>query len=160
VWLACRCHKRKREWNSDWSFPEGQSLQTCILSVFLVYAREAIELGKKGVWTVDQVRAQALEGLGLITLEIGFKRDYHTFIERNGGSITPETQREFEATTEWEQFEDELLGLAESARHRTVARAGFARDATRDWTSYILAPPAGLESPATNSGRGATAMPL
>jgi hypothetical protein len=39
---AGRLHdKRKREWKSDWSFPEGQSLQTCILSVFLVYAREA-----------------------------------------------------------------------------------------------------------------------
>src|ERR1700720_9934 len=107
---AGRAHdQRKKDWHSDWTFPQERSLQTYILNVFLVYAREAIELGKKGVWTVDQVRAQVLEGLGLITLEIGFKRDYHTFIERNGGSITPETQREFEATTEWEQFEDELL---------------------------------------------------
>jgi hypothetical protein len=104
--------KRKRQWKSDWPFPERHSLMACILNVFLTYAREAIDLGKSGVWGVDKVREEALEGLRLITIEVSFKRDYHFFIETNGGDIRPETQREFEATTEWHQFEDELLVLA------------------------------------------------
>jgi DNA-binding Xre family transcriptional regulator len=112
---AGRLHdKRKADWDSDWPFPLHRSLQENILTVFLVYAREPIELGRKGVWTVDQVRSQALERLRHITLEIKFKRNYDSFTEWNSGSIRPETQREFEATAEWRQFEDELLALAES----------------------------------------------
>jgi DNA-binding Xre family transcriptional regulator len=125
---AGRLHdKRKAEWDSDWPFPLHRSLQENILTVFLVYAREAIELGRRGVWTVDQVRSQALDGLRHITLEIKFKRNYDNFTEWNSGSIRPETQREFEATAEWRQFEDELLALAESlqrpAGNHTSAQA-------------------------------------
>ena len=64
---------------------------------------------------MDQVRAQALEGLRLITIEIGSQRNYN-FIEPAGWSIRRETQQEFEATTEWQEFEDELLALADSKR--------------------------------------------
>ena len=113
---AGRAHdKRKTEWHTDFAFPLERSLQTYILSVFLVYAREAIELGKKGVWTVDQVRAQALEGLRLITIHIGSQRNY-SFIEQSGFCIKRETQQEFEATSEWQEFEDKLLALADSVR--------------------------------------------
>jgi len=146
---AGRLHdKRKREWNSDPPFRQRESLQKCILSVFLVYAREAIELGKNGVWTVDQVRAQALEGLRLITIEVAFKYNYDLLIERSGSDISRETRREFEASPEWEQFEDELLVLAESAAKHPIA-LGPAVSTPRDWASSILAPPAAsIEPPA------------
>jgi hypothetical protein len=110
---AGRLHdERRRQWKSDWSFPERQSLTTCILTVFLTYARAAIELGASGIWRVDEVRKEALEGLRLITIEVSFKRDYRLFFESGGGSINYETQREFESTAEWHAFEDELLALA------------------------------------------------
>jgi hypothetical protein len=110
---AVRLHDaRKRRSNPGWSFPERQSLTACILSVFLVYAREAIKLGQSGVWGVDRVRQRALEGLRLITIELGYRRDYDHFIERGGCNLSVETQREFETTTRWYQFEDALLALA------------------------------------------------
>lgn len=111
---AGRLHdKRKREWESDWTFPERQSLLTCILSIFLAYAREAIALGKSGVWRVDQVRQEAMEGLRLITIEMSSQKGYHSFLEIGSGYISTETHRELETAPEWRQFEDELLGLAE-----------------------------------------------
>jgi hypothetical protein len=116
-----RHEDRKREWRSDWPFPDEESVRTCILEVFLVYAREAIELGRSGVWTADRVRLEAIEGLRCITIDIGSKTDYHHFIERNGGSITREARRAFEATNEWRQFEDGLLALAESRQAETRA---------------------------------------
>jgi hypothetical protein len=64
---------------------------------------------------VDQVRAQALEGLRLIAIEIGSRRNY-SFIEQGGWSIGRETQQELERTTEWREFEDELLALAEASQ--------------------------------------------
>lgn len=110
---SLRLHdERGRQWKSDWQFPERQSLATCILTIFLAYARAAIELGTSGIWSVDRVRTQALEGLRLITIGICFKRNYHYFIESGGGGIRYETQREFEATAEWRDFEDEILTLA------------------------------------------------
>jgi hypothetical protein len=103
--------ERKRQWNSHWPFPERQSLTTWILKVFLAYARAVIELGDR-IWTVDEVRRQALEGLRLITLEISFKKDYHLFIESGSGHIRSETLREFAKSNEWREFEDDLLALA------------------------------------------------
>jgi hypothetical protein len=104
--------EKSRQWKSNRSFPERQNLATCILTIFLAYARAAIELGTNGIWSVDNVRQQSLEGLRLITIEVSFKRGYHLFIESGGGDIESKTLREFEATSEWRQFEDELLALA------------------------------------------------
>ncbi len=110
---AVRLHdERKRQWESSWSFPESESLRKCILSVFLIYARKAIELRASGVWTVDQVRQEALEGVRVITVEVGYRRNYRSFLDTPSGYIRAEAQREFEATTEWRQFEDELLAHA------------------------------------------------
>jgi len=48
---AGRLHdERKRQWKSEWSFPEHESLSKRILSVFLAYVRGTIDLGKSGVW--------------------------------------------------------------------------------------------------------------
>jgi hypothetical protein len=116
---AGRSHaERKRQWKTDWPFPQQQSLTSCILSIFLTYAREAIELGRRGLWSMDKVREEALEGLRLITLQVSHKWDYDFFTEGNSGYISRATQREFEATATWEQFEDELLALAKQHRRQ------------------------------------------
>jgi hypothetical protein len=63
---SLRLHdERGRQWKSDWQFPERQSLATCILTIFITYARAAIELGTSGIWSVDKVRTEALGGLRL-----------------------------------------------------------------------------------------------
>jgi hypothetical protein len=105
--------KAKQDWESDWPFDDAGSVQTWILSVFLVYARQAISLGTTDVWAVDKVRDQALDGLRLITIEVGYATGFDYWIEW-GGSINSKIMRRFEAAPEWRQFEDELLALAES----------------------------------------------
>ncbi len=114
LFRAGRLHNERTRGYPDRHFRQHRSLETFILSVFLVYARKAIELGTKGVWTVDYVQAQALEGLRRITNEITLKRNYPTFVDEYTWHIRREAQRDFEATSEWKQFEDELLVLAES----------------------------------------------
>jgi hypothetical protein len=52
--------KAKQDWDSDWPFDNARSVRAWILSVFLVYARQVIDLGAQDVWTVDRVRAVAL----------------------------------------------------------------------------------------------------
>src|ERR1700733_2281425 len=111
---AGRLHdERKQNWRSKWSFSDRESLAAYILGVFLVYAHEAIELGKSEAWAVDQVRRQALEGLRLITNRVSHQKNYHVFIDSGGYHISPDTQREFETTVEWRRFEDDLLAFAE-----------------------------------------------
>jgi hypothetical protein len=105
--------ERKRKRLSEWSIPERQSLIKCIMSVFLTYAHAAIELGKSNVWRVDQVRRQALEGLETIAMRVATGRDCRKLFITWRGDIRPEAQRDFEATTEWREFKDELLALAE-----------------------------------------------
>jgi hypothetical protein len=85
------------------------------MSIFLVYAREAIEMGRKGVWGVDKVRAEAVEGFRRITIDSTYKVGDFTYWT-DGGAILRETQRAFETMDEWRQFEDELLELAKSRR--------------------------------------------
>ena len=104
---------RKQQWKSDWPFDDGQSLKTCILETFAAYAREAIALGRHGVWTVDEVRTQALEGLRLITIEVVAQTDYTHFVGWRG-YLDSKLQREYEASAEWKEFQDALLALAES----------------------------------------------
>jgi hypothetical protein len=135
---ARRHEDRKRQWASDWPFPSGESVRTCIVEAFLAYALQTIDLGKSGTWTIDKVRLEALEGLRLITIEIGSKTGYEHFIERGGGSITPEGRRTFEATSEWCQFEDGLLALADSKKESGLGAVRLAAvSTTRPFNSLI-----------------------
>jgi hypothetical protein len=113
-----RHNKAKEEWDSDWPFDDARNLRACVMRVFLVYALEAIELGRRGVWGMDKVRAVALEGLRRITIDATYKvGDFQYWID--GGYITLEIQRGFEAMDEWREFEDELLELAKSRPGQT-----------------------------------------
>jgi hypothetical protein len=103
---------RKKSWDSQWSFPERESLTMCITTVFLRFAQQAIALGRAQCWTADEVRKQALRGLRLLTIEISNKFGYSSFIESYGGGLTREALREFEATEQWRRFEDEFYSFA------------------------------------------------
>jgi hypothetical protein len=101
---------------SDRTYRHHESLRTCILTVFRVYGRQAIKLGQNGVWTPDEVLAEALEGLRRLTIEITTKRNHYAFLVPEVWTITRESQLQFKASTEWKQFEEELLVLADSKR--------------------------------------------
>ena len=73
------------------SFELEAGLRRYILRQFGVFVREACKLGKKGIWTVDDVETAALEFL-------------------RGATIEPEVQRQFERSDEWRQFQAALLG--------------------------------------------------
>jgi hypothetical protein len=108
--------RAKKDWDSDWPFDNACHVRTWILHVFLVYARQVINLGAKDVWTVDRVLAEALEGLRLIAIEVAYPAGFGYWVDNWGGSIKSDVMSQLEATTEWAQFEDELLVLAESKR--------------------------------------------
>jgi len=128
--------KARQEWNSDWPFDDDKSVRTWILSIFLVYARQAIHLGAQDVWDLEEVRTQALEGLRLIMIAVVHTVGLGYWIDNWGGHIKSDVMRKFEAAPEWEQFEDELLALAESKAGG--ARAGDGPDALDEPTPVDL----------------------
>jgi len=117
--------------SSDRTYRHHESLRTCILTVFRVYGHEAIKLGRNGVWTPDEVLAEALEGLRRLTIEITTKRNHYAFLVPEVWIITRETQLQFQASTEWKQFEDELLALAD-LKGRASETAGLEVAAIED----------------------------
>ena len=117
--------KAKQDWQGDRPFDDEPSARTCILSVFLVYARQAIALGVQDVWTVEKVRANAMEGLRLIIIAAASSLDCGHWLGW-GGSIQPDILRALEASPEWQRFQDDLLVLAESKAE--VAPDGDDRD--------------------------------
>jgi hypothetical protein len=92
-----------------------------ILRVFLAFAREACALGKQGTWTVDRIRSETDEFLRRFTIEAYYDkghdrsgRRFRDMISHWNGSLLPEVTQEFQKSGEWRQFEEELLGVAES----------------------------------------------
>jgi hypothetical protein len=99
---------------------DEENLQKYILRVFLVFAKQACELGAQGQWAVDRIRSEAGEFLRRFTIrayyESGFDkkgRKLREMASHWNGTILPEVQREFEKSQEWQQFEKELLAVAE-----------------------------------------------
>jgi hypothetical protein len=90
--------ERKQACNPNWSFSVDRSLRTYILKVFLAYAHEAIEVGKRGIWAADEVRSQAMEGLRLIATLVEVNLKHPHFIQPRGRDIRAEVLREFAAT--------------------------------------------------------------
>jgi hypothetical protein len=96
------------------------ALRVYILQVFLSFAEGAFELGRQGVWSIDQVEAHAREFLRRTAIEanaeMGFNRAGHKLRSMVGnwdGHILPEIQQKLEKTPEWKQYTDGLLELAE-----------------------------------------------
>jgi hypothetical protein len=101
----------------------GKSLKTYILEVFRVYANEVIKLGELGIWTVDQVRREALEGLRLTTNAVCSGTRFGYWIGSWGG-LEAEFEKEMTKSAEWTHFEDQLLELADrEASKNSVAQS-------------------------------------
>ena len=141
------------------------ALHTYILQVFLSFAAEALELGRKGVWSADRVEGEAREFLRRTTIEAGaekgFERSGHqlpAMISNWGGAILPEVQREFEKSAEWKRFRDGLLEVAELQADRATpgSRPGIAEAFPR---RTGVAATAGVQKPACPDP-GEAARPL
>jgi hypothetical protein len=97
-------------------------LRSYILRPFIVFVREACRLGQKGIWHVDRIEEAALEFLRLSTIDAVYNKGRHKSGEPIGhdwtnnwnGGIQPAVQRAFERSPIWKQYEDLLLGVAET----------------------------------------------
>ncbi len=85
---------------------DQENLRKYILRVFLVFAKQACELGTQGQWAVDRVREEANEFLRRFTIraycDSGFDQQGRKLREMTShwnGSILPEVRREFEKVT-------------------------------------------------------------
>jgi hypothetical protein len=108
-----------REW-------DRQEFHNYILRVFLAFAREACELGKVGIWTVDRVRSEVDEFLRRFTIEAYYEKGCDRFGEKFpkmtgdwGGGLLLDVEQLFHRADEWRQFEDELLAVAEQVAGST-----------------------------------------
>jgi hypothetical protein len=99
-------------------FDPTRSAREWVMNVFLAWARAAIKLGKEGIWEIDEVSEASFEGLRLITIEVSSTCGLRYWVSNWNGSVTSDRMREFQSTSQWRQFEDELLVLAESMAGR------------------------------------------
>jgi hypothetical protein len=102
------------------SATDEENFRKYVLRVFLVFAKEACKLGAHGSWTMDRVRAETDEFLRLFTIQAYYEdghdkqgRELPKMISHMDGSILPEVRRKFRSSAEWQQFEGELLAVAE-----------------------------------------------
>jgi hypothetical protein len=125
--------ERKSPVPSDWTPQRWDqcTLYAYILRVFLVFAREACQLGRDGVWTVDQVREEAEGFLRVFAMESYYERGRDrtgarlpNILNRYNEDLRSEVYSEFRASEEWNQFERGLLTLAELQGSRAAAGAG------------------------------------
>jgi hypothetical protein len=100
-----------------------QELRKYILRQFLVFVREAIKLGKRGIWHVDRVENFALEFLRLATIDAVYDKGRgfgKSWISHWNGSLTSVISRQFEKSSEWQQYQDVLLQVAEGQEAGTA----------------------------------------
>ncbi|MGB9457519.1 MAG: hypothetical protein WCB12_15835 [Bryobacteraceae bacterium] len=94
-----------------------EQIRKYILRQFLVFVREASKLGKAGIWRVDRVESDALEFLRHATIDAVYsKRPWlgDRWISRMTGQLTSEILRQFEKSSEWPQYQEMLLEVAEA----------------------------------------------
>jgi hypothetical protein len=105
-----------------------EQLRKYILRQLLVFVQEASKLNK--IWPVDKIEKAALEFLRRATIDAVYEKGLGSgrlWISRTSGSLTSEICRQFEKSSEWQQFEDMLLRLAEGEEPRKVTepRRGY-----------------------------------
>ncbi|MFN7998613.1 MAG: hypothetical protein U0Q18_33630 [Bryobacteraceae bacterium] len=94
-------------------------LKRYVLRVFAAFGREALSLGRQGLWDVDRVEREAREFLRQTVIRAyadkGVDRAGHRLHRLTGdfGYLRLEAQRELEASPEWGQFQDGMLEVAE-----------------------------------------------
>jgi hypothetical protein len=120
-----------------WPNPQHHlNLKLYVAQVCASFAHEACELGKKGSWTVGEVRehtehflcdffceAEEHEGHDEEGRRLGSLIGNDWFGACGGDSIRPLVLRQFEGTNHWQQFELELLKLAQAQSAKPAADA-------------------------------------
>jgi hypothetical protein len=94
-----------------------QDLRKYVLRQFLVFVREASKFGKRGIWHVDRVEDFALEFLRRATIDAVYDKGRgcgKSWISDWSGSLTSVISRQFEESSEWQQYQDMLLQVAEA----------------------------------------------
>ncbi len=113
---------------SRWTSDVEANLRHYILRTFLAFANEARDLR---LWPVDEMDSNCREFLRLLTIDAYFEKGYDkaggrlTDMTSNwNGAILSEVEREFMNTSEWRQYQDVLLEVAEaSPKANSVATA-------------------------------------
>lgn len=116
-------------------------LRTYILRVFIVFVREAAQLGHKGIWSATNIDAQARKFLDWLTSHCYYQKGYDRagqrlsdWISHIDGSIRRDVRREFERSPEWTRYEDILLEVSNAQATKSGRRAqrGY-RTEVRQW---------------------------
>ena len=92
------------------------SVLAWILPVFAAFAREACDVARTGIWTVDKADRHARECLRLLTIEAQYKFRSQSFDVPDligDSEILPEIQRTIESEHRWKAYQRELLEVAQ-----------------------------------------------
>ncbi len=138
---------------------DEENLRKYILQVFLVFAQEACKLGSQGQWPVDRIRPEMDEFLRRFTIEAcsdkGYDKDGRKLPEMidNYGSILPKVKWEFKKSAEWQQFEQELLAVAEQQARHSPQSSGKVEAQTLKQLEVGEVAPAAQRSPTSKKKR-------
>jgi lambda repressor-like predicted transcriptional regulator len=87
-----------------------------ILTVFRAFANEACVLGRSGIWATDRIDAESREFLRVITIEAQEKyrsrSEFYLGQLAHHGSLIPKLVEFFEASPEWQHYQNDLLEVA------------------------------------------------
>ena len=101
-----------------------EHIRKYVLRQFLVFVQEASKLGNRGIWQVGRVESTALEFLRHATIDAVYDKGRglgERWISNSTGSLTSEICRQFEKNSEWQQFQDMLLQVAEGQALRAAS---------------------------------------
>jgi hypothetical protein len=108
--------KRDLRWLSD----VEAAVRKYILRGFLAFAEQALILGRQGLWNVDRIERESREFLWHLTLEAMREKGHDQrgqpigcMVDRVFSRILPEVRREFERSSEWRQYQEGLLEVAQ-----------------------------------------------
>src|SRR5260370_5831275 len=102
-----------------------------IMTVLGVFAHEACELGRKpDGWSTDKIGRASNHFLRRMAINATLKYDPKEFnlpelVSDAVGSVLPQIQRIFESFPEWKKNEDDLLEIAEHAKHKPISTPVF-----------------------------------
>jgi hypothetical protein len=124
--------KAKREIQNryDTAVEVRSLLAHCIMRVFRVFAHEACEIGRSGVWTVSRIDKEAHGFLAEIAKELWYDYGYDITGVSLGritndinGSLLSNVERNFKRSAEWADYEDERLEVAKAQAKPTPPHA-------------------------------------
>jgi excisionase family DNA binding protein len=101
--------------NASQAIGSHQNVSEFIMSIFSVFAKEACILGRTKVWSIDRVDREARAFLSQTASYVAWRYGHlhGPAMFSNCEELLPEIQAMLENTQEWQQYQGELLKLAE-----------------------------------------------